>query len=223
MHKKFLYKSLLLWLLLTTSTGLFAQQLPFWDEITAFKEQDSISFPPRNVILFTGSSSFRMWKDVQDYFPGHTIINRAFGGSTLPDVIRYASDIILPYHPRQVVIYCGDNDLASSDTVTAQTVVQRFQQLFSIIRQGLPKASIAYVSIKPSPSRINLMPKMEEANEGIKRFLKKKKRTAFIDVYHPMLTPAGEPMEDLFLEDKLHMNAKGYAIWQKAILPYLRK
>ncbi|MDQ3846260.1 MAG: G-D-S-L family lipolytic protein, partial [Bacteroidota bacterium] len=148
MHKKFLYKSLLLWLLLTTSTGLFAQQLPFWDEITAFKEQDSISFPPRNVILFTGSSSFRMWKDVQDYFPGHTIINRAFGGSTLPDVIRYASDIILPYHPRQVVIYCGDNDLASSDTVTAQTVVQRFQQLFSIIRQGLPKASIAYVSIK---------------------------------------------------------------------------
>ncbi len=222
MCKKILYRPLLLLFLLTTSSVFYAQ-LPFQDEIKAFKKQDSVQFPPRNAILFTGSSSFRMWTNVQNYFPGYTIINRAFGGSSLPDVIRYAPDIIIPYQPKQVIIYCGDNDLASSDTVTAQTVVQRFQQLFSIIRKALPNTSVVYVSIKPSPSRRHLMPKMKAANEGIRNFLKKQKQTAFVDVYHLMLTSDGEPRDELFLEDKLHMNAKGYAIWQKAIQPYLRR
>src|SRR3954447_2014149 len=102
---------------------LFAQQqAPFYREIQLFKKQDSVSFPPKDAILFVGSSSFTKWQDVQSYFPGYTIINRGFGGSVLPDVIRYANEIIIPYHPRQVVVYCGDNDLASSDTVTPSVV-----------------------------------------------------------------------------------------------------
>ncbi|MEJ7681085.1 MAG: G-D-S-L family lipolytic protein [Segetibacter sp.] len=150
--------------------SLHAQQTAFYDEIQKFKKQDSISFPPKNAILLVGSSSFRKWEDVQTYFPEYTIINRGFGGSTLPDVIRYANDIIIPYHPMQVLIYCGDNDLASSDTVTPPMVTSRFKTLFHIIRTNLPKANIAYVSIKPSPSRRQLMPKMEQANLLIKSF-----------------------------------------------------
>ena len=95
-----------------------------------FKKQDSLNPPPANAILFVGSSSFRKWTDVSNYFPGYTIINRGFGGSTLPDVIRYTNDIIIPYHPKQVVIYCGDNDLASSDAITADSVFERFRVLF---------------------------------------------------------------------------------------------
>ena len=193
----------------------------FWDEIQAFKKQDSSSFPPRNAILFVGSSSFRKWTDVQKYFPGYTIINRGFGGSVLPDVIRYADDIIFPYQPKQVVIYCGDNDLASSDTITPVIVSQRFQRLFNLIRKRLPNASIAFVSIKPSPSRQLLLPKMIEANKLIKNFLKNKKKTAFIDVYSAMIDDEGKPLPELFLADQLHMNEKGYAIWQKVIEPSL--
>src|SRR5437870_5399481 len=104
---------------------------PFWNDIQNFKKQDSIHFPLKNAILFICSSSFTKWTDVQDYFPGYTIINRGFGGSTLLDVIRYAYDVILPYQPKQVVIYCGENDLAASDTVSATDVVQRFKTLFA--------------------------------------------------------------------------------------------
>lgn len=203
---------------------LYAQEHPaFWDEIQTFKKQDSINPPPKNAILFVGSSSFRKWEDVQSYFPGYKIINRGFGGSSLPDMIRYTGDIIFPYHPKQVLIYCGDNDLAASDTVSAITVVSRFQQLFKKIRKKLPAASIVFVSIKPSPSRQKLMPKMEVANEMIKKFLSTKPKTGFVDVYHKMLKPDGTPMDDIFLEDKLHMTEKGYAIWQKEIQPYLLK
>ena len=204
-----------------TSIQGFAQ--PFADEIQAFKNQDKINPPPANAILFVGSSSFRKWTDVSSYFPGYTIINRGFGGSVFPDVIRYENDIIIPYHPKQVVIYCGDNDLASSDAITADSVFERFKVLFEGIRRGLPGENIVYVSIKPSPSRARLQEKMAKANLLIQTYLSIQSHAAFVDVYHKMLNPDGSIMTDIFLEDKLHMNAKGYAIWQKAIEPYLSK
>ena len=143
---------------------------PFWKDIQDFKKQDSISFPPKNAILFIGSSSFTKWTDVQSYFPGYSIINRGFGGSTLLDEIRYVNDIIFPYEPKQIVIYCGENDLASSDTVTASMVVDRFKKLFQMIREKTD-APVAYISMKPSPSRRHLFQKMREANKLIKGFL----------------------------------------------------
>ena len=170
-----------------------------------------------------------MWKDVQDYFPGYTIVNRGFGGSTLLDQIRYANDIIFPYQPKQIVIYCGENDLASSDTVTATMVVDRFKQLYQIIRTK-SKAPILYISMKPSPSRRHLFQKMREANQSIALFLSQSdilhsvtSKNVFIDVHQKMLNTAGEPIPEIFLADSLHMNAKGYAIWKKEIEPYLIK
>lgn len=200
-----------------------AQNAPFYTEIQQFKTQDSINFPPKHAILFLGSSSFRKWEDVQKYFPDYKIINRGFGGSTVPDAIYYANEIIFPYQPKQVIIYEGDNDLASSDNITADSVLNRFKQLFNLIRMKLPNTSIAYVSIKPSPSRKKLMPEMRKTNSLVKTFLSHQKNAAFIDVYHAMLNKAGEPDKSIFLEDELHMNAKGYRIWQKIIRPYLIK
>lgn len=198
-----------------------AQHAPFYSEIQHFKKEDSAHFPPKNAILFLGSSSFTKWTDIQKYFPGYTIINRGFGGSSFPDAIRYANEIVFPYQPRQVVIYEGDNDVASSDKITADSVLNRFKTFFYLIRKKLPNTSIDFVSIKPSLSRQKLMPEMAKANSLIKNFLKDKKNAAFIDVYHSMLDEDGHPDKSIFLEDGLHMNAKGYAIWQKIIQPYL--
>jgi lysophospholipase L1-like esterase len=199
-------------------------QPPFWNEIAEFKHRDSIQRPPANAILFVGSSSFRKWTNVQDYFPGYSIINRGFGGSTFDDVIRYAPAIIYPYHPRQVVVYCGDNDLASGKKMTGKKVYKKFVKLYDMIRKRLGNdVDIAYVSIKPSPSRENLMPEMEQANDLIHNFMAQRAHAAFVDVYHLMLGPDGRPMDNLFVGDKLHMNEKGYKIWQQAILPYLDK
>jgi lysophospholipase L1-like esterase len=214
----------ILFFLFWAAVSFAQEQKPaFWDDIQAFKKKDSVSFPAKDAILFIGSSSFTKWQDVQNYFPSHTIINRGFGGSSLPDVIRYADDIIFPYQPKQIVIYCGENDLAGSDTVTAQLVFYRFKQLYNIIRAHYPNAKVSYISMKPSPSRLHLMPKMLEGNLLIKNFLKRKKRTSFVDVYYSMLQVDGKPIESIFLEDKLHMNANGYAIWQKLIEPHLLK
>jgi lysophospholipase L1-like esterase len=222
-YRKMFLKGLVVLLFLLPS-HIFAQEgLPFWKDIQQFKKQDSLQKPPSNAILLIGSSSFTIWKDVQDYFKGYTIINRGFGGSTLVDQLRYINDVVFPYQPKQILIYCGENDLASSDTVTAKMVFSRFQQLFNLIRNRLPRVHIAFVSMKPSPSRELLMSKMREGNEMIRKFLRGKRRTAYIDVYKEMIDDEGKPIPTLFLDDNLHMNKEGYVIWQRVIQPYLLK
>jgi lysophospholipase L1-like esterase len=217
-------KSYILFALLLISNVLFSQTVPaFWNDILAFKKKDSVQMPSNNSILLIGSSSFARWQDVNKYFPGYTIVNRGFGGSTLPDVIRYTYDILLPYQPKQVVIYCGENDLASTDSTTVKEVVNRVKTLFSIIRTNLPKANIAYVSIKPSPVRASIQTKVKEANKIIKAFLASQKNAAFIDIYEAMLDGKGQMREELYISDRLHMKPTGYAIWQKAMQPFLIK
>jgi lysophospholipase L1-like esterase len=215
-------KFLLIAFLSGISVTVFAQHPPFYNDIQRFKKQDSLDFPKKKSILFIGSSSFTKWKDVQDYFPSHRIINRGFGGSTLPDLIRYTDDIVFPYKPKQVVIYCGENDIASSDTISAETVAKRFIVLFNKIRSRYRKIPIVYISMKPSPSRERFFPKMTAANNAIQQFLSTKRRTVFVNVYPLMLNGEGQPMKEIFLDDMLHMNSKGYLIWQKALEPYLK-
>lgn len=196
---------------------------PYADEIAAFKKMDSISFPVRNQILFIGSSSFRLLRDTSTIFPGYAILNRAFGGSTLEDVIRWRYETIYPYQHKQIVMYCGENDFASSDTVTVELVIQRFKTLFELIRAKYPSVPFVYVSIKPSPSRIHLINKVKEANRIIQTYLQSKTNTRFVNVFDAMLKKDGTPDESLFKEDMLHMNPKGYAIWKRKLLPVLMK
>ncbi|HTM91508.1 MAG TPA: GDSL-type esterase/lipase family protein [Flavisolibacter sp.] len=196
---------------------------PFWQDIQNFRRQDSIQAVPAHPVLFIGSSSFTRWTDVQDYFPGYNILNRGFGGSTLADVLRYEEDVIFKYDPKQIVIYCGENDVASSDTITATTVFNRFQNLYSEIRAVYPNVPVVYISLKPSPSRWYLKEKAIAVNGLIENFLKNENNAQFISVWNDMLGPDGKPIPELFVEDNLHMNAKGYAIWQKKIQPVLIK
>jgi lysophospholipase L1-like esterase len=200
---------------------LQAQQPAFLNEIQEFKKRDSLNPPPKNAILFVGSSSFRMWNNVQEMFPGYTIINRGFGGSSLPDVIRYANDIILPYQPKQVVIYCGENDIASD--VSDVEVTERFKTLFNLLRKQMPGLPIVFVSMKPSPSREKYFTVIKQANQMIYNFLWQQSQVGYVDVFSRMLDADGKANRSLFLQDMLHMNQEGYKIWQDAIRPYLLK
>jgi lysophospholipase L1-like esterase len=208
-------------LLLFTLTSIFCNAQRFQSEIQAFKTQDSLKMPAKKLILFVGSSSFTKWTDVQEYFKHQTIINRGFGGSTLSDVIYYVDDVIYPYDPKQIVIYCGENDIAAGKEVPADTVVNRFKRLYSLIRAKYPKVSVLYVSMKPSPSRRHLFGQIVSANGQIRDFLEFEPNTYYVDVYNEMLMKDGQPDVSLFTSDSLHMNAKGYKLWKKILDPYV--
>ena len=220
--KVFIKNLLFVCLLLQISLSALAQKKPFEAEIKAFAKSDSIVAPLKGKIVFVGSSSFAKWKDINQYFPGYPIINRGFGGSNLLDVIQYVNETVLKYKPKQVVIYCGENDLASSDTVSPEIVLDRFSILFNLIRKQLGnKSNITFISIKPSISRWRLEAKIVAANTLIANFIEKQTNANFINIHNAMLQGDGSVMKDIFIADNLHMNAKGYAIWQKIIFPGL--
>lgn len=193
------------------------------EEIQSFKEEDAEEEPPHHSILFVGSSSFREW-DVEEYFPKRKIINRGFGGATLLDVTKYVNDIVFVYEPSQIVLYAGENDLAVSDTVTAEMVADRFITLFKLLRKNLGTGvEILYVSIKPSPSRAHLFGKMVESNRLIQEFLKTQQNTRFINVYDLMMKNDSTPDLSYFRKDQLHLSKKGYALLARELTPYLLK
>ncbi|MGE5108821.1 MAG: GDSL-type esterase/lipase family protein [Sphingobacteriales bacterium] len=217
-------KTIIAFLLVCNAVSSQQTKPPFWDDILKFKQQDSASIPEKNQILFVGSSSFTKWTDVQSYFPSHKILNRGFGGSAFPDLIRYERDVIFPYHAKQIVIYCGENDIAGDSSITGKIVYERFLRLYWSIRKNLLMVPIIYISMKPSPSRWQMRDKLIEGNNLIEKFSKKNKRNVkFINIWSAMLGQDGKPIETLFIEDNLHMNKDGYTIWQKIIEPFLLK
>jgi lysophospholipase L1-like esterase len=178
--------------------------------------------PPKGQIVFAGSSSFTRWKDVAMYFPGYPIINRGFGGATLVDLIYYVDEAIIQYQPSQVFIYCGENDMADVDTVSPATVLLRFKTLHTILLKKLPRATkIIFVSLKPSVARWHLETKFIEANKLIEGYIATQKNMQYLDVHTAMLDEKKEVLKDIFIADKLHMNPKGYLIWQKQFASFL--
>ena len=160
-------------LLLTIIVPAAGQTPPFEKEILAFETQDRATPPPADVILFTGSSSIRFWTDLTTYFPGKAILNRGFGGSQLSDVRYFADRIIVRYQPKQIVLYAGENDIATGKQTARQTYA-RFVDLFRYVRRKLPKSTFTYIAIKPSPSRRQFWLATDDANRLISRFLAKK-------------------------------------------------
>ena len=199
----------------------FGQEKPYWKEIQEFKKLDQQNGIPKKPILLVGSSSFTKWTDVKDYFPGKPIVNRAFGGSRLLDLNNYANELLDPYNPKQILIYCGENDVAM-DNPTAEEVFGRFKTFFGKIRAKYPKVPVAYVSIKYSPSREQYWPIVKEVNQMIESYLKTQKRTDFIDITQVMNDANGKVRTDIFLEDMLHMKPEGYQLWTKVMAPYLK-
>ncbi len=193
----------------------------FWDDIQTIKQYDKIYRPPQSPILFTGSSSIRIWDNMAEMFKGYQVLNRGVGGAVLSDLNRYVEDIILPYKPKQLILYIGENDIPVAPN--GDSVFAGFLRLYQHIRSFLPQVPLAYISIKPSPSREKFMPIAVRANQLISEFLGKEAHTSFIDIYPLMLDKDGHPRPELFREDMLHMKPEGYAIWYQKIRPYLLK
>ncbi|WP_294304463.1 GDSL-type esterase/lipase family protein [uncultured Chryseobacterium sp.] len=209
--------------LLLTFALFFSQEKPmFWQDIQHFKKLDQENPPAKNAILLLGSSSFTKWTDVASYFPDKTMINRGFGGSRLTDLNYYAHDLLNPYQPKQIIIYCGENDFADNAQLKADVVVDRFKTFYKKIRTQFPNIEVDYISIKYSPSRENLWPQMKEANKKIAAFMKKQPRSKFIDITKVMQDKNGNVRKDLFVEDMLHMTPEGYRLWTSVMEPYMK-
>jgi lysophospholipase L1-like esterase len=213
----------LLFFFAVTIQTLSAQDKPrFWDDVQTIKKFDQMYMPPANPILFIGSSSIRKWNDLERTFADYVVMNRGIGGAVTDDITYYVNEIVFPYHPRQIVIYVGEND-APEEKTTADSILNKTKHLVSVLRAQLPDVPVVYLAMKPSPSRVKYQAKVKAANDLIREYLKTEKNTTFIDIYRLMLTADGKLRPELFVEDMLHMNSEGYKIWRAAVQPFLLK
>lgn len=194
-----------------------------WDaELAAFATDDLAHPRPPGGILFVGSSSIRLWGDLEKSFGTRVgVIKRGFGGSQLRDCVRNLERLVVKYQPRVVLLYAGDNDIAAG--ATPEDVQRRFLVFVDGVRARLPETRIAYISIKPSPARRRFLPQIRAANELVRNAVAAREHVDYIDIFTPMLTREGEPRREFFRDDALHLNAEGYALWKDVIAPYVAR
>ena len=192
---------------------------PFESEVSTLESRLSSTQTSTNPIIFYGSSSFRLWKSMQQDFPGYPILNCGFGGSRLTDCVRYANRLVIPRKPAAIVIYAGDNDLALG--TPPEQVFQSFQKLFEIFRAYSPSIPIAFVSVKPSPARLKYLPNIIKFNELVEQYLHARPETDYIDICSDMLGPDHKPIPSLFVNDQIHLSAAGYKVMRKEIEEFL--
>lgn len=188
--------------------------------IDKFSNADKTNPPPRDAVVFVGSSSIVKWTTLEKDFPGTKVINRGFGGSELADSVFYADRIVTPYHPRAVVVYAGDNDLNAGKSPEA--VFADFKAFVAKVHAQLPQTRIVYIAVKPSPSRWKIKDKGLKTNALIAAECAKDKRLRFVDIWGPMLNEKGEPRPELFVKDMLHMSPAGYEIWTPLVAAALK-
>jgi len=190
-----------------------------WEKtIAAFEAEDKTSPPPKDAVVFIGSSSIRLW-DLKASFPELVAINRGFGGSQMVDAARYARRIVTPYKPRLIVLYEGDNDLNAGKS--PQQVAADFGEFLKAVRSDLPTTPLIVIGLKPSPSRWKLIEQQREANRLLAEQCAKDGKCRFLDVEKPMLGSDSQPKPEIFRADKLHLNDEGYKIWNELMRPLL--
>jgi len=192
----------------------------FESEIAAFEKWDRQNSVPRDAILFVGSSSIRMWETAKS-FPDLPVINRGFGGSHISDVNHFMDRIVFKYKPRVIVFYAGDNDIAAGKS--PQQVFEDFEAFLKVLQDRLPETNMIYLPIKPSIARWQLWPQMRETNARVEKLADEDLKIFYVNIATPMLAPDGRPRPELFLSDGLHMNEKGYALWDELLWAALQK
>ena len=159
-----------------------------------------------------------MW-NTDKWFPGLKTLNRGFGGSQIADSLHFVDRVVLPYRPKTIVFYAGDNDVAAGKK--ADEVYADYRAFVGKVHKDLPETKILYIAIKPSLARWNLVEEMRKANGLIAAFSSKDDLLEYVDIDAPMLGNDDKPREDLFLGDGLHLNETGYELWTSVLLPFL--
>lgn len=190
------------------------QRAEFWESsIEDFESSDREHPPEPGAVVFTGSSSIRMWSTLERDMQPLRVLNRGFGGSHLAHVNHFADRVVLPYRPSAVVLYAGDNDLSEGTGKTPEMVSGDFEHFVGIVHGALPGTPVYFLSIKPSLLRWDRWPLMRDANAQIAAFAARTDGVEYVDVATPMLGETGEPRPELFGLDGLHLSETGYALW----------
>lgn len=187
-----------------------------FEEEIELLERKIIDLPNKDdLVVFYGSSSIRLWENIENDLEPFNVLNLGFGGSSFSWCIYYFDRLFSKIKPKHLVIYVGDNDLANG--IPPEKVLKKFRVLVNLVRVNFPHIPLDFISIKPSPIRTYLQPEIRLTNNLIRKELSTINKASLINIYDSMLDEKNEARPELFTEDQLHMNHKGYIIWKGVV------
>jgi len=190
------------------------------DIITTLARLERLGLPD-DPIAFYGSSSFRIWTSMTEDLGSLDVINLGFGGGTFLSGIHYMDQLLTPLKPKRLVLYFGENDIAS-DGLTARTTFEHFRDLRARISATLPQAEVFVLAIKHSPARWIYREEFDLFNRMGRDWCEAHDTTNWIDPSTGFIGENGLPMFRYYLPDLVHMNAAGYAVWSASVKRSLR-
>lgn len=193
-----------------------------WEkEISAYEQMDRTNPPPKQGVLFVGSSTIRLWKTLDQDFPGQRVINRGFGGCEIEDCTHFAGRIVLPYQPRLIFFRAGGNDLW--DGKSLERVFADFKDFVVKVHAKLPETDVYFISWSPTIARWKQADKEKALNTMVAAYARQAAHVKYIETYGMVLGSDGKPRAKLFVDDQLHFNAEGYKLLVERVRPYLPK
>jgi lysophospholipase L1-like esterase len=190
----------------------------FENNVEAYEAADHTNPPPQNAILLLGDSQFFRWKTLAEDLPDFTIVNRGIDSLQTSDLVYFADRLVLPYHPRMIVLHTGGNDVREKNP---EQVLTDFKTFVAKVRAHFPSIPIAFSSLTPGPGKRQEWPRRKETNELIKKYVATQPNLLFINLWDAMLTADGKPRPELWVADGVHPNHAGYLLRVKIMRPML--
>ncbi len=219
--------SIILLTLLSCSPLKTLQELPevkAWEpDIEKFEALDMSQAYPADAVLFAGSSSIRRWSTIAADMSPYNVIQRGYGGAKLTDFTVYADRIFRPHKCSAAVVFIGNDITGTKQDKSPEEVRKLFLGVLKTFRKTHKDTPFFWIAVTPTPSRWKAWPQIKEASGLIKKECNRHHDTYFINTDSAFLDANGKPRGELFIEDKLHLNAEGYKIWSSVIRKELDK
>ena len=209
-----------------TPTTFFAKS-HWWKDRALQKRNEIVAGPKEYDIVFVGDSITHRWerkggegvKLYAELKKRYSILNLGYGGDRTQHVLwRMKYGELEGYKTKLFMLMIGTNNGGDKP----EDIAEGTKRILEVIRAKHPQAKVLLLPIFPRGKTINdPNRKRNEAVNKITKAFADGENVIWVDFNNKLVDANGNTKK--FMNDYLHTNSTGYAIWRDAVLPYFEK
>ena len=189
-----------------------------WEaDIRELEQLDQREQDPAQAVLFLGSSSIRRWETIAQDMAPYAVIRRGYGGAKFSDLAVFAKRLVTPHRFAAAAIFVGNDITGGPGDKTPAEVLRLVRLIVADIREHQPQAPIFFIAVTPTRSRFAAWKDIQQLNAALAEYCQSEPQLHFIATADAFLNDAGQPIDEYFVADQLHLNSQGYQVWAAKI------
>ena len=204
---------------LAVALAVFGLIVGSWMLVARYREANMVLPDAANrqgncTLWFVGSSSVHRWTSLDRDMAPWIAHNRGINSATFADILpRFAHIDPVDGHPRAIILYAGENDIAAG--LPVRTVIRQLAAFLDLRSQKFGDLPVLILSMKPSPSRAASLPDQRLFNAAVQHLIPHMPASFYADITSPLLKNG--QLGDNYQPDGVHMNTQGYRIWADVV------